>query len=182
MEVSVKRGKPRDQKTGCIIVAVHAGKTLSAAAHDLDKASRGAIRRLVDRGDLGNKPGDTVMLPDVHGIKGDRVLLVAAGRRNGLSPDDYRKLVTGAAATAGQPAEPRDGLTPEQRFFVGFAQWACGHMTDEEARVRALTGVHSPLRYRVNGVVVNLPEFAEAFHCKAGQAMVRDPADVCRIW
>lgn len=86
------------------------------------------------------------------------------------------------AATAGQPAEPRDGLTPEQRFFVGFAQWACGHMTDEEARVRALTGVHSPLRYRVNGVVVNLPEFAEAFHCKAGQAMVRDPADVCRIW
>lgn len=86
------------------------------------------------------------------------------------------------AAAAGQPAGSRDGLTPEQRFFVGFAQWACGHMTDEEARVRALTGVHSPLRYRVNGVVVNLPEFAEAFHCKAGQAMVREAADVCRIW
>lgn len=86
------------------------------------------------------------------------------------------------AATAGQSLESRDGLTPEQRFFVGFAQWACGHMTDEEARVRALTGVHSPLRYRINGVVVNLPEFAEAFQCQAGQAMVRKPADVCRIW
>ena len=86
------------------------------------------------------------------------------------------------AATAGQAPESRDGLTPEQRFFVGFAQWACGHMTDEEARVRALTGVHSPLRYRINGVVVNLPEFAEAFHCKAGQAMFREAADVCRIW
>jgi len=86
------------------------------------------------------------------------------------------------AATAGQPLESRDGLTPEQRFFVGFAQWACGHMTDQEARVRAVTGVHSPLRYRINGVVVNLPEFAEAFQCQAGQAMVRKAADVCRIW
>lgn len=86
------------------------------------------------------------------------------------------------AATAGQPPDSRDGLTPEQRFFVGFAQWACGHMTDEEARVRAVTGVHSPLRYRINGVVVNLPEFAEAFHCKAGQAMVKEPGAACHIW
>lgn len=86
------------------------------------------------------------------------------------------------AASAGRPGDSRDGLTPEQRFFVGFAQWACGHMSDEEARVRALTGVHSPLRYRINGVVVNLPEFAEAFQCRAGQAMVREAAGVCRIW
>jgi endothelin-converting enzyme/putative endopeptidase len=86
------------------------------------------------------------------------------------------------AVTAGQDLKPRDGLTPAQRFFVGYAQWACGHTTDEAARIRARTDPHSPLRYRVNGVVVNMPEFAAAFHCKAGDAMVKKPKDVCRVW
>ena len=67
-------------------------------------------------------------------------------------------------------------------FFVGFAQWACGHMTDETARLWAATAPYAPLKHRVNGVVVNLPEFAEAFHCKAGDAMVKPAGEVCRIW
>ena len=86
------------------------------------------------------------------------------------------------AATAGQALETRDGLDPDQRFFVGFAQWACGHMTDETARLWAATAPYAPLKHRVNGVVVNLPEFAEAFHCKAGDAMVKPAGEVCRIW
>jgi putative endopeptidase len=83
-------------------------------------------------------------------------------------------------ATAGQALEPRDGLTPEQRFFVGNAQWACANMRPEDLRVRALTDPHSPPAWRVNGLVPNVPEFARAFSCKAGQPMVK--ADVCRIW
>ena len=86
------------------------------------------------------------------------------------------------AVTDGEPLESRDGLTPEQRFFVGAAQWACGHETEQRARARAVNAVHSPLRFRVNGVFVNMPEFAEAFQCQAGQAMVKRPDDVCRIW
>jgi endothelin-converting enzyme/putative endopeptidase len=86
------------------------------------------------------------------------------------------------AAMAGQPLELRDGLTPEQRFFVGMAQWACGDRTAEAARMSATTDVHSPLRYRVNGVVVNIPEFATAFACRAGQPMVRKPDEVCHVW
>ena len=85
-------------------------------------------------------------------------------------------------ATEGQALEPRDGLTPEQRFFVGSAQWACGHETAEQSRVLARVSAHSPLRYRVNGVMVNMPEFARAFQCKPGDAMYRDPKEVCRIW
>jgi len=83
-------------------------------------------------------------------------------------------------ATAGQKLEPRDGLTPEQRFFVGFAQWACGNDRPEDLRVRAVTDPHSPLNWRVNGLMPNVPEFAGAFSCKAGQPMVGE--SVCRVW
>ena len=64
---------------------------------------------------------------------------------------------------------PRDGLTPPQRFFVGYAQWACANVRPETARLRARTDPHSPPRYRINGVLVNMPEFAQAFAFKAGQ-------------
>jgi endothelin-converting enzyme/putative endopeptidase len=86
------------------------------------------------------------------------------------------------AATAGQKLEPRDGLTPEQRFFVGNAQWACANERPEDMRVRAVTDPHSPPKWRVNGLMPNVPEFAKAFSCKPGQPMVKKPEDVCRIW
>lgn len=74
----------------------------------------------------------------------------------------------------------RDGLTPEQRFFVGYAQWACENTRPEDARANAITDPHSPGKYRVNGLVVNMPQFQQAFSCKTGQPMVK--ADRCRVW
>jgi putative endopeptidase len=74
----------------------------------------------------------------------------------------------------------RDGFTPEQRFFVGYAQWACEDNRPENLRAKALTDAHSPGKYRVNGLVVNMPEFEKAFACIAGQAMVRE--NRCRVW
>jgi putative endopeptidase len=84
------------------------------------------------------------------------------------------------AETAGKPPEPRDGLEPAQRFFVGYAQWACENDRPENLRVKALTDSHSPGKYRVNGLVVNVPEFERAFSCKPGQPMVA--AKRCRVW
>lgn len=78
--------------------------------------------------------------------------------------------------------QPVDGLTPEQRFFVGFAQWDCANERPEDLRVRVITDPHSPAKYRINGVVVNMPEFAQAFHCKPGQPMVKPADKVCRVW
>jgi endothelin-converting enzyme/putative endopeptidase len=75
-----------------------------------------------------------------------------------------------------------DGLTPEQRFFVGFAQWDCANERPDDIRVRVATDPHSPAKYRINGVVVNMPEFAKAFNCKAGQPMVKVADQVCRVW
>ena len=83
-------------------------------------------------------------------------------------------------ATSGQALEPRDGLTPEQRFFVGHAQWACANERPEELRLRAQTDPHSPPVWRVNGLMPNVPAFARAFACREGQPMVGK--QVCHIW
>ena len=79
----------------------------------------------------------------------------------------------------GMPAD-REGFTPIQRFFIGLAQWACENVRPEEARVKALTDPHSPGRWRVNGLVVNFPEFEQAFSCKPGQPMA--PVKRCKVW
>jgi putative endopeptidase len=83
-------------------------------------------------------------------------------------------------ATKDKGLQPMEGLTPDQRFFVGFAQWACGNERPEDLRVRAVTDPHSPAKFRVNGVVVNMPQFSRAFSCKAGAPMTKDP--VCSVW
>jgi endothelin-converting enzyme/putative endopeptidase len=85
-------------------------------------------------------------------------------------------------ATKDKNLKPVDGLTPEQRFFIGFAQWDCSNSRPEELRLRVLTDPHSPSKYRINGVVVNMPNFATAFSCKAGQPMVNPPDKVCKVW
>jgi len=83
-------------------------------------------------------------------------------------------------ATRGKDLKPAGGFSPDQRFFIGMAQWACGDERPESKRVNAITNPHSPLEDRVNGVVSNMPEFQRAFSCKAGQPMVR--AQACRVW
>jgi predicted metalloendopeptidase len=73
-----------------------------------------------------------------------------------------------------------DGFTPEQRFFLGFAQVWCENRSPEAARSLAMTDTHSPGRYRTNGTLQNMPEFQKAFSCKASQPMVS--ANACRVW
>ena len=82
--------------------------------------------------------------------------------------------------TKNQKLEAMEGFTPEQRFFIGYGQSWCSNDRDENMRLRATVDPHSPEKYRANGVVSNMPEFRDAFHCKAGQPMVREKA--CRVW
>jgi putative endopeptidase len=82
--------------------------------------------------------------------------------------------------TKGQNLQPIDDLTPDQRFFVGYGQSWCGQTRDETKRLRATVDPHSPEKYRTNGVVSNMPQFQEAFHCKAGSPMVNQ--NRCRVW
>jgi putative endopeptidase len=80
----------------------------------------------------------------------------------------------------GNPAKAMDGFTPAQRLFLGYGQIWCENDTDEIVRLQAQTDPHSIARYRVNGVLTNMPEFQQAFGCKTGQPMVSQNA--CRVW
>jgi endothelin-converting enzyme/putative endopeptidase len=80
----------------------------------------------------------------------------------------------------GKEGQKIDGYTPEQRFFLGFGRVWCEKRRPEVARSRVLTDPHSPGKYRVNGVVENMPEFQKAWGCKAGQPMVAENA--CHVW
>ncbi len=73
-----------------------------------------------------------------------------------------------------------DGFTPEQRFFLGWAQVWAAKSTPEAELQQVKTDPHALARWRVNGPLSNIPQFAQAFGCKAGQPMVRPNA--CAIW
>jgi putative endopeptidase len=73
-----------------------------------------------------------------------------------------------------------DGFTPDQRVFLGWAQVWCENARPEFERMKAQTNPHSSNKYRVNGPVSNMPEFAKAFQCKANAPMIRPSA--CRVW
>jgi endothelin-converting enzyme/putative endopeptidase len=82
--------------------------------------------------------------------------------------------------TIGNTAKKTDGFTPEQRFFLAFGQVWCSNEHEEALRLQVSTNEHSPPKFRVNGVVQNMPEFQKAFSCKAGQPMAK--ANACRVW
>ena len=92
-----------------------------------------------------------------------------------LSYDAFR-------TTSGPIKAGKDSLghTPAQRFFLSYAQGWCVNSTDEFAKEAAKTDPHSPGKYRVNGVLVNMPAFREAFACKIGTPMA--PATIYRVW
>ncbi len=73
-----------------------------------------------------------------------------------------------------------DGYTPEQRFFLAYAQVWRGSATEAAIRQQALTDPHPNARLRVIGTLSNMPEFRAAFKCAAGTAMVRKES--CQIW
>ena len=81
---------------------------------------------------------------------------------------------------SGKEGEKIDGYTPEQRYFLGFGRVWCEKRRPEVARMRVLTDPHSPGKYRVDGVVQNMPEFEKAWGCRAGQPMVAENA--CHVW
>jgi putative endopeptidase len=83
---------------------------------------------------------------------------------------------------AGKPRLSLDGFSPEQRFFLGFAQVWGQNMAPEEARRRALTDPHAPGPARVNLTVSNMPEFADAWNCPVGRKMVRPAGERCDVW
>jgi len=98
---------------------------------------------------------------------GARIALMALEQMIAISP----------SSSAGQTI---GGFTPQQRFFLGAGRAWCEKRRPEYQRMLVSVDPHSPGRYRINGVVRNMPEFQNAFNCKAGQPMA--PEHACRVW
>ena len=120
---------------------------------------------------------DYVVLGDVH-VNGKLTLGENIADLGGVKLA-YRALKTKSAAAA--PVKSGE-FTPEQEYFLGFAQGWCGKLRDEALRHQVATNPHSPPNFRVNGPLSNVTEFATAFSCKADAKMVRRGADRCEVW
>ena len=82
----------------------------------------------------------------------------------------------------GKEAPVLDGMTGDQRFFMGIGQVWRYKATDEAQRNRVMTDPHSPPRFRVNGTLPNMPEFVAAFNVQVGDDMYLPPEDRVKIW
>ena len=85
-------------------------------------------------------------------------------------------------ALASAHAQGKDTPEDDRQLFIGAAQVWCGARRPEEMRVRARTDPHSPFKWRVIGPMSNLTEFASAFSCQPGDAMVRAEGTRCQVW
>ena len=112
-------------------------------------------------------------------VKGDLVLGESIADLGGVT-------IAYAAFQKSLEGKPRpadiDGLSPDQRFFLGWAQVWAENARSEYLKLLVDTDPHPPSRYRVNGPLSNMPAFAKAFGCKAGSPMVRADASRCAIW
>jgi len=85
-------------------------------------------------------------------------------------------------AQKANPAPVVDGFTPEQQFFIAWGQFRGDEIRPETQRRMVQGDPHPIAKYRVIGPVSNMPEFAQAFGCKVGDAMVRDANVRCEVW
>lgn len=118
-----------------------------------------------------------VAVDDLH-VNGELTLGENIGDLAGLTMS-YHAL---ESTFPGPEREEIDGFTPEQRFFLSWAQAWRNNYRPEALKLQVNTNPHSPSNFRTNGPLENMPEFAAAFGCKAGDAMVLPEEKQARIW
>jgi putative endopeptidase len=119
-------------------------------------------------------------------INGDSTVKVNGNLTLGENIADFGGLTVAYYAyqksLEGKKKETIHGYTPEQRFFIAFAQIWKSNSTDEALRTQVATDPHSPAKYRVNGTLANMPEFFQAFNIKEGDKMRQSASTITRIW
>jgi putative endopeptidase len=116
-------------------------------------------------------------LPDLH-VNGELTLGENLADLTGLVISHQAYMLS----LKGKDAPTIDGITADQRFFMGWAQSWKSKERDESLRQQVLTNVHSPEMYRANGPVRNVEEFYSAFGVKEGDKMFLPPDRRVKIW
>ena len=99
MEFSIKSGSPEKQRSACIVIGVFEPRKLTAPGELVDQASKGYLSDIIRRGDMEGKAGRTLLLHNVPGLLGDRVLLVGLGREKDFREREYRESIRAAVTT-----------------------------------------------------------------------------------
>jgi leucyl aminopeptidase len=99
MEFSIKSGSPEKQRSACIVIGVFEPRKLTAPGELIDQASKGYLSDIIRRGDMEGKAGRTLLLHNVPGLLGDRVLLVGLGREKDFREREYREAIRAAVTT-----------------------------------------------------------------------------------
>src|SRR5262245_18374514 len=97
LRLSVRSGAAPAYRADVLVVGVFADGTLPATAKAIDKAGKGAMSAVIQRGDLEEKPGSTLLLHDAPGTKADRLLLVNMGTRQNFGDRAFRSALNGAS-------------------------------------------------------------------------------------
>jgi len=106
MEFTIKTGSPAKSKAGILVLGAFADGVLPAATANVDAAAQGRIAHLLKRGDLEEKAGATMLLPELAGTQAERVLLVSLGKQDEFGDKAYRDALGAAAkALAATPAK-----------------------------------------------------------------------------
>jgi len=130
---------------------------------------------------LVNEYNGFVAVDDLH-VNGKLTLGENTADNGGLRLAWMALLADAAEKRGSLDTKETSGYTPKQELFLGWAQNWCSTERQEMLRLSVQTDPHSPDAIRVKGVILNMPEFGQAFGCKPGQAMAPAPEKMCRVW
>ncbi len=140
MEFFVSTAAPSRQRTDCAIVGVYDKGVLSETAQAFDRRIGGRIARLVKRGDVRGKAGETLLLTDIQGAASERLLIVGLGARASFKRKQYRKALSAALAALARTGA-RDAVS-----YLGLEEVADG---DSYSLARAAAEVLGSSMYRI---------------------------------
>jgi putative endopeptidase len=158
------------------------GRKFDAQGNLKDWWTADDAKRFEQRTDcLVNEYNGFVAVDDLH-VNGKLTLGENTADNGGLRLAWMALVADAASHAASLDAKTATGFTPKQELFLGWAQNWCSTERPEMQRMLVRVDPHSPDHIRANGVIVNMPEFGQAFGCKTGQPMSPAPEKMCRVW
>jgi leucyl aminopeptidase len=179
---------PEKAKTGCLVLAVQGGETLSRSAQAADKAAGGALRRALAAGDLAEKAGSTLLLRNVAGLAAERVLLLRLGERGKYDVAAFREALRGLGGAL-KALGAKDAVLPVADIAVGGRglPWAVRHavlgIRDAFYRFEQLKTQHKPAAAALGAVtlaITGAPVTLQAQAALKEAVATADGADLAR--